>query len=98
MKTLTREETKKEKNKLRKENDKLREKERIREPKLEFWGTKDELRYLKTIGTHMVYSGGESRKFMLRRYAKSIEGRTDWGPIDAQVIKDYLMLELGAKI
>ena len=68
-------------------------------PKLkeEFWGTQDELRYLKNIGKHLVTPSSESRKFQLRRYAKAMEGRVNWGHIDPQIIKDYLMLELGVK-
>jgi hypothetical protein len=96
MKTLTREEAREV---ARKEKDRLR-KQGVK-GKDEYWGTKDELRYLKTIGTHTVYSPTQtaaSRKIHLRRYAKATENRIDWGPIDPQIIKDYLMLELGVKV
>ena len=56
----------------------------------ESWGTTDEIKYLKDIGTHRMGCSLMSRQFWLRRYKELMPLRKVWGDISRPEIEQYL--------
>ena len=84
--TLTREEKKKF----------TQQRKRRQAPGPEYWGTADELRYLKNIGDHKAFPAELSRNERLRRYRNSLVHKVFWGDVDKELIMAYLKVEIGA--
>lgn len=57
------------------------------------WRTEDEFRFIETIGQYSDSTGLEHRE-LLRRYCQAIRRRTDWGRVDASLVKTMALSAL----
>lgn len=56
------------------------------------WTTQHEIQFLKNLGKKLSRPGQIS---MLRKYMQVISARKKWGAIDLEVVRAYLLLEIG---
>ena len=70
-----------------------------------YWGTKDELRYLKNVGHHLTKGSGRevddqelSRFELLQRYRDIMDYRVNWGEIDPVAILLHVTEEIRKEI
>lgn len=54
------------------------------------WGTEQEKKYLKNIGTHMNHKSKFTRLELLESYKKSMKSRQNWGSMNKDEIKRFV--------
>lgn len=57
------------------------------------WTTRDELNFLKGLGSHKDTTIA-NRKKLFERYKNSMESRVRWGAIDVEAVSAYLNLAM----
>jgi len=54
------------------------------------WTTDDELKYLRKIGSHTIYSMPFTKLQLLEKYLITMENRVYWGHIESEKVKSYV--------
>ena len=53
------------------------------------WNTYDELEFIDNIGTYAETLEGCNNISLLKKYINAISGRSNWGKIDVEKVKQY---------
>lgn len=59
------------------------------------WATREEIGFLKGLGTHKERPNHRTRRELLIQYRELMKQRLYWGSVDRAIIEDYLAMEIG---